>query len=127
MCQRIDTPREGMATKKKTASVRTPSRLERKFFLLWRTLGGPPLESEFRFHPTRKWRADFVHIGSRTLIELEGGVWVGGRHNRAAGFVADSEKYLEATLAGWRVVRLVDSQLTMETVGRVVEFCRRES
>jgi len=59
-------------------------------------------------------------LESRTLIELEGGVWVGGRHNRAAGFVADAEKYLEATLAGWRLVRLVDSQLTLENIRRLV-------
>jgi very-short-patch-repair endonuclease len=106
------------------AKSRTPSRLERRFELLWRTVDGPALEPEFRFHPTRKWRADYAHIESRTLIELEGGVWVGGRHTRAAGFVADAEKYLEATLSGWRVVRLVDSQLTLETVGRVAAMVR---
>ncbi len=110
-----------MAPKK---SPRTPSRLERRFALLWRTVDGPALQAEYRFHPTRKWRADYAHLESRTLIELEGGVWVGGRHNRAAGFVADVEKYLEAVLAGWRVVRLVDSQLTLETVGRVAAMIR---
>jgi very-short-patch-repair endonuclease len=104
-----------MATK-----PRTPSRLERRFELLWRAAGGPALEAEFRFHPTRKWRADYAHLESRTLIELEGGVWVGGRHNRATGFVADAEKYLEATLAGWRVVRLVDAQLTLKNIRRLV-------
>ena len=113
-----------MATKKRPASVRTPSRLERRFELLWQTAGGPALQSEFRFHPTRKWRADYAHIESRTLIEVEGGAWVGGRHTRAAGFVADAEKYLEAALGGWRVVRLVGSQLTLETVLRVVAAVR---
>ena len=102
------------------AAARTPSRLERRFELLWRTLDGPALEREFRFHPTRRWRADYAHLESRTLIEIEGGVWMRGRHNRAAGFVADAEKYLEAALAGWRVVRLVDSQLTQENLGRLV-------
>ena len=51
-------------------------------------------------------------------------MWVGGRHNRAAGFVADAEKYLEAAIGGWRVVRLVGSQLTLETVGRVAAAAR---
>lgn len=104
----------------------TPSRLERRFELLWRTLNGPKLETEFRFHPTRRWRADYAHIESRTLIELEGGVWVGGRHNRAAGFVADAEKYFEAALAGWRVVRLVNSQLTLPNLGRLVAAIQNE-
>ena len=55
-----------------------PSRLEAKFALYWRGLGGPPLEREFRFHPERKWRADFAHIESRTLIEIEGGIYIEG-------------------------------------------------
>lgn len=104
----------------------TPSRLERRFELLWQTLGGPKLESEFRFHATRRWRADYAHLESRTLIEVEGGVWVGGRHNRAAGFVADAEKYFEAALGGWRVVRLVDSQLNLANIGRIVAAIQSE-
>jgi very-short-patch-repair endonuclease len=100
--------------------------LERRFELLWRTLDGPKLETEFRFHATRRWRADYAHLESRTLIELEGGVWVGGRHNRAAGFVADAEKYLEAALGGWRVVRLVGSQLDLNTIGRLVAAIQNE-
>jgi very-short-patch-repair endonuclease len=81
------------------------------------------LEREFKFHPTRKWRADFAHLDSRTLIEIEGGIFTNGRHTRGAGYAADLEKYLEATLAGWRVVRLGPRELKIETVDRVVEFC----
>jgi very-short-patch-repair endonuclease len=84
---------------------------------------GPPLEREFKFHSTRKWRADFAHLDSRTLIEIEGGIFTNGRHTRGAGYAADLEKYLEATLAGWRVVRLGPRELKIETVDRVVEFC----
>lgn len=90
--------------------------------MLWRAHGGPPLEAEFRFHPARRWRADFAHVPSRTLIEVEGGIYVHGRHNRGAGFEADLEKYLEATLAGWRVVRLGPASLTAPVVARLVEL-----
>jgi very-short-patch-repair endonuclease len=104
--------------------VSKSSNLERRFELIWRALDGPKLTSEYRFHPARRWRADYAHIESRTLIELEGGVWVGGRHNRAAGFVADAEKYLEAALGGWRVVRLVGSQINLNTVSRLITAIR---
>lgn len=40
-----------------------------------------------------------------------------------AGYAADLEKYLEATLASWQVVRLGPRELMIETVDRVVEFC----
>lgn len=43
--------------------AKPPSRLENRFETLWRALGGPELEREFRFHPTRRWRADFAHAG----------------------------------------------------------------
>ena len=100
----------------------TASKLEAKFLFLWRCLDGPKLEIEYRFHPKRKWRADFVHLPSKTLIEIEGGAWVGGRHNRGGGFVKDAEKYLEATLAGWCVVRLTEKQVEVEWIDRLIAF-----
>jgi very-short-patch-repair endonuclease len=104
-----------------------PSRLEKRFELLWRALGGPDLVKEYRFHQARKWRADFAHLPSRTLIEIEGGIWVNGRHNRAAGFAADLEKYLEAALDGWRVVRLGPKELTADHTGRLITLLREAS
>src|SRR5438477_4793311 len=101
-----------------------PSRLETKFALYWRVQGGPELEREFRFHPERKWRADFAHLESRTLIEIEGGIYVQGRHNRPQGFAADAEKYLEAALAGWRVLRLTELQITAPNIERIIRLLR---
>lgn len=82
--------------------------------------------TEFRFHETRKWRADFAHIESRTLIEIEGGIYVNGRHNRAAGFNADLEKYLEAALLGWRVIRLGGEHLSPCNVERLVALVKAQ-
>jgi hypothetical protein len=44
-------------------------------------------------------------------IEIEGGVWTGGRHTRGSGFVADCEKYNAAAMAGWTVFRLTAEQV----------------
>lgn len=106
--------------------AKPPSRLEKRFELLWQAQGGPELEKEFRFHPTRRWRADFAHLPSRTLIEIEGGIYVNGRHNRGAGFAADLEKYLEASLSGWHVIRLGPNELTTAHIDRLIALVRAE-
>lgn len=100
------------------------SKLESRFLFLWRVAQGPLLEREFRFHPERKWRADFGHLGSRTLIEIEGGIFQrgAGRHNRGAGYAKDAEKYLEAVLAGWTVLRLTEKQLDLDFIERIVAW-----
>ncbi len=35
-----------------------------------------------------------AHLESKTLIEIKGRIYINGRHNRPAGFVADLEKSL---------------------------------
>jgi very-short-patch-repair endonuclease len=105
---------------------KSPSSLEARFLMLWKHVKGPDLEREYRFHHERRWRADFAHVGARVLIEIEGGIWVNGRHNRAAGFNADLEKYLAAGLAGWRVFRFGPDQITLENVERMAEQVRDE-
>lgn len=87
------------------------SDLERQFETLWRQLGGEPLKSEYRFHPKRKWRFDFADPFQKIAIELEGGVWTGGRHTRPEGFTKDCEKYNAAALLGWRVFRFTTKML----------------
>ncbi len=72
----------------------------------------PAPTAEFRFHPARKWRADFAWVSARLLLEVEGGVWTGGRHVSGSGFTKDMEKYNAATLLGYRILRVTPKQLT---------------
>jgi len=72
---------------------------------------------EWHFHPTRKWSFDFAFPDQKIALEVEGGVWHGGRHCRGSGFVKDMEKYNEATCMGWRLIRCQpDDVCTMETI-----------
>ncbi len=103
------------------------SPLEAKFALLWRALRGPPLVREHRFAPPRRWRFDFAHPASRVAVEVEGGVWNRGRHNRPKGFIADCEKYSAAALAGWTVVRLTRGQITEEKVEEIIAAIRERT
>lgn len=68
-------------------------------------------EQEYKFHPTRKWRADFLITGTKILIEVEGGVWSGGRHTRGKGYIGDMEKYNSASMMGFTVLRFCTEQV----------------
>lgn len=66
---------------------------------------------EFKFHPVRKWRFDYAIPEHKIALEVEGGVWTGGRHTSSVGFLNDMEKYNTATLMGWRVFRTTPDEL----------------
>lgn len=72
---------------------------------------------EHRFYQPRKWRFDYALPRYKIAVEVEGGVWTGGRHIRPQGFLGDIEKYNTATLLGWRVFRTTpDNLLTGKTI-----------
>lgn len=66
---------------------------------------------EHRFHPTRLWRFDFAWPEHRVALEIEGGIWTGGGHTRGRGYREDMEKYNEAALHGWLVLRFTPKQI----------------
>jgi very-short-patch-repair endonuclease len=97
------------------------------FLALLRSAGIPPPVTEHRFHPVRLWRMDYAWPARKVALEVEGGVWSGGRHTRGAGFLKDCEKYNAAALAGWLVLRVTPSTLcTAQTVEMVKAAGARE-
>lgn len=87
------------------------SELESELAFLLKNSGFPPWEVEYRFDDVRRWRFDFAWPDLKVAAECEGGLWSGGRHTRPAGFEGDCEKYDEATLAGWKVLRFTGKQI----------------
>lgn len=59
----------------------------------------------------RKWRFDFAWPNYRLAVEIEGGVWTGGRHTRGKGFSEDCVKYNTATSLGWKVLRFTGDHI----------------
>jgi len=80
----------------------------------------PTPEAEVRFHPTRRWRFDYAWKGKKVAVELEGGVWQYGRHNRAASYIKDMEKYNAAAELGWKVLRYTPQNIDYEQIARVL-------
>ncbi len=65
----------------------------------------PEPTREVLFHPTRKWRFDFGWWTHFVALEIEGGAFKGKGHRSVGQFLSDMEKYNEAQLAGWVVLR----------------------
>ncbi len=65
----------------------------------------PDACEEFRFHPVRRWKSDWAIPSAKILIEVEGAIFVSGRHSRGAGMIADMCKYNTAATMGYFVLR----------------------
>lgn len=66
---------------------------------------GNGLRAEYRFCPTRRFRADWYVPKLNALIEYEGVFGSKSRHTSVCGYSTDCEKYNLATVLGYRVLR----------------------
>lgn len=112
------------------------SRLELLFAEQVRGARLPAPERDYRFHDKRKWAFDFAWThevmserqsymernDAPIAVEIEGGTFIAGRHSRGQGFEKDCEKYAEALIAGWRVLRVTGG---MVLDGRAIALTRR--
>lgn len=71
----------------------------------WLSLKNIEYVREYKFIPGRRFRADFYLPAINCLVEIEGGIWGVGRHNRGAGYIKDCDKYNLATLHGYKLLR----------------------
>lgn len=85
---------------------------------------------EYKFHETRKWRFDYAIPKYKIAIEVEGGVWIGGRHTSPKGFLGDIEKYNTATVMGWKVLRTIPDELcsnaTLDMIRNIIKQSKAE-
>lgn len=87
-------------------------------------IGLPSPTLELRFAPPRRWRFDLAWEAERFACEIEGGVFMAGgsRHSRGRGFENDCEKYAEALIRGWRILRVTTD---MVRDGRALGYIER--
>lgn len=86
-----------------------------------RQLGLPEPVAEYRFARPRRWRFDLAWPDNLVALEFEGGIHTGGRHTTGVGYQLDLEKYNQAALRGWRVLRVSHAQVDDDTAIQLVE------
>jgi hypothetical protein len=81
----------------------------------------PPI-FEYTFCEGRKWRFDLawpheacLHtcFDGNVAIEVQGGLFTGGRHNRGAAMLKEYEKLNKAACMGWRILYVQPKELCM--------------
>lgn len=87
------------------------SKLEEYFILIVKESKLPFPIQEYRFNLNRKWRFDFAYPDKKIAIEIEGGIWIQGRHSRGKGMLTDMEKYNWAVINGWKILRYAQNNI----------------
>ena len=97
--------------------------------LLQSRFKGVEIEKEFRFHETRRWRFDYAFPTLKIAVEVDGGVWTGGRHINPAGYINDMEKLNNAAAMGWLVLRITTddrfANKTYELIKQTIELRKK--
>lgn len=79
--------------------------------------GLPEPEFEYKIINDRKYAWDICFPKFMVWVEVQGGVWKGLGHNTGKGLTRDYEKHNLATLAGWKGIYVLPSEVCMlETV-----------
>lgn len=88
----------------------------------------PPPIAEFRFSASRKWMFDWCWPERMLALEVEGGIYGRGKpcpvckrkppgaHSSIQRLLSDMEKYNEAAILGWKVIRCQPEDLATGAV-----------
>ncbi len=105
---------------------RAKSALEATLAIAIADAGLPKPYREYHFRALLEqrnpYRFDFAWPGAHLAVEVEGGLYVAGRHVRPGGFEDDCRKYNAALLSGWRVLRVTAAMIAD---GSAVALIRR--
>lgn len=77
---------------------------------LQQMFGAENVVSEHKFHPVRRWRFDYAIPEAKLAIEYDGNAGfirqgAVSRHGSVIGMTGDCEKYNQARIHGWTIIR----------------------
>ncbi len=109
----------------RVSSEQTQSKGEATLAMMLRAYGVEH-EREYRWLEGRRYRSDFAIPAKRLLVEVQGGHWISGRHNRGSGYAQDLVRMNLAQLAGWTVLQYTtDMVVSGEAIAQIMEFLQR--
>lgn len=88
---------------------------------IYEKLFGGEWWAEWYFHPERKWRFDFACPELKIAIEVDGGIFTGGRHSGGVGQLKDMEKMNNASSMGWLTFHVMPDEMFDIGIRRLVE------
>ena len=113
----------------KTVPIRKPSGTKKDYpgivYEQLKVCGAPLPIREFIFHPVRRWRFDLAWPERKLALEVDGVVYheAGkGRHQTVSGVEQDCNKFNEALLLNWRILRVTQAQVKS---GEALAFIER--
>jgi len=107
----VERRRRGPLALPRAIKRRAASAGEELFVVQMRCSNIPEPVREHKFHDTRRFRFDFAWPERKVALEIDGGVFSQGRHNRGKGYENDCIKFAEAAKLGWRVYRFSTGQV----------------
>ena len=99
--------------------------------LVFAQMGIPKPVQEFRFDETRRWRLDFAWPEYKVALEIDGGIFVNGGHNRGAQIMKTWEKENTAACMGWRFIKCQPKDVlklsTIETLKKALSWAQQDA
>jgi very-short-patch-repair endonuclease len=117
-----DAPKRPLVARTATNPPKAGSELEMILAHRLAIAGLLPFEIQYPVVPGRRFRYDLAFVHQRVAIEVQGGIWSGGRHARGSGIAADCEKLSLAASLGWRVLPVTRDMIES---GQAVELIRQ--
>lgn len=120
-------PKEPKTDARKQLEAEIRQNFAKQFEATWQRLGGPELSREVQFYQDRQWRADYVCRTQKGqwVIELDGGVFTGGRHSRGGpSYIEDCMKLNTAAVLGYYVIRIPTGCATEHYLSQIIQAIR---
>lgn len=89
------------------SQIKTSSDLEQIFLTRWLQLAPDLPMPTTQYNPGvpgKKFKCDFCWPDYHLIVEIQGGVFNGGRHGRGAGISNDYQRHNLISIQGWRML-----------------------